>query len=483
MQTPQSVLFVTSEVHPLIKTGGLADVSQGLPVALKRAGLDVRLLLPAYRRVKEGAAGRKPVAQFDVPDVGPIRLLHLRLPQSTVPVYLVDLPQFFDRDGNPYVGPDGRDWPDNAERYAAFCRAAAALAQDRAGLSWRPQIVHCNDWQTGLVPALLSRESPRPATVFTVHNLAYQGLFPAATFQRLRLPPELWSHQGLEFHDRLSFIKGGLVYADRLTTVSPTYAREILGHQFGYGLEGLLQHRSDSLSGILNGVDYDHWNPGTDPYIPSRYNSRDLDKKAANKGALQQRFGLAPLADAPLLAMVGRLVEQKGFDLVLAALPGLLKLGIQLVIVGSGERELESAVRAAAAEHPAQVAAYVGYSEDLAHLAEAGADIFLMPSRFEPCGLNQIYSLRYGTVPVVHRIGGLADTVIDATPTALAAGQATGFVFDRPESAALEAAVARAVALYRERVQWQGLMLAGMHQNFSWANAARQYVALYQQIL
>ncbi|HSH28318.1 MAG TPA: glycogen synthase GlgA, partial [Thiohalobacter sp.] len=406
-----------------------------------------------------------------------------RLPDSRLRVWLVDIPEYFDRPGNPYLGPDGQDWPDNAQRFHAFARTVVELALDRAGLDWQPDLVHCNDWQTGLVPALLSLEPTRPATVFTLHNLAYQGLFPWETFRDLGLPGHWWSLHALEFHGQLAFIKGGLVFADWITTVSPTYAREIQTPAFGGGLEGLLRVRADRLRGILNGVDYRIWNPAQDPHLPQPYHSRSLAGKAVNKAQLQREFGLPRQPQAPLLAHIGRLVEQKGVDLLLACLPRLLASGAQLVLLGSGQPQLEADLRALRDRYPDRVGLRLDYDEALAHRIEAGADIFVMPSRFEPCGLNQLYSLRYGTVPVVRRTGGLADTVIDADATTLAAGTATGFVFADPTATALEAALRQALALYRQPRVWKQLIRTAMRQDFSWKRSAAQYLELYETAL
>lgn len=476
------VLFVTSEVHPLVKTGGLADVSGSLPTAIKALRRDVRIIMPAYRSVLAGLDTPEKVAALPLAgQIEPAQLLKVRLPGSSVPVYLVDSPAHFDRDGGPYTTADGDDWPDNAERFTAFARAVEAVATDTAQLGWRPDIVHCNDWQSGLVPALLARAPDRPATLFTIHNLAYQGLFPRETFQRLGLPHDLWSMHAMEYFGRFSFIKGGIVFADMINTVSPQYAREICTPAFGCGLETLLQHRARRLVGILNGADYRHWNPARDRYIVQRYNAYALDKKLANKIALQKRFNLPVDEKIPLVGLVGRLAEQKGFDLLLSALPRLMQQPLQFTVLGSGDKVLENSLRAATETYPDQVAAYTGYNEELAHQIEAGADMFLMPSRYEPCGLNQIYSLRYGTIPIVRRTGGLADTVIDATHEAVKNGTATGFVFDDPTPESLLTALNRALVRYQQPRIWRRLAYMGMQQDFSWRQSARRYLAVYQQ--
>jgi starch synthase len=360
---------------------------------------------------------------------------------------------------------------------------AALLAYDAFGTGWRPDVVHANDWQSAPAVLLLHAKRPRPALVFTIHNLAYQGLFPQPVFRSLGLPARYWDPQALEFHGQLSFMKAGIVYADRITTVSPTYAREILGETFGCGLDGLLRHRREVLSGILNGIDTRAWNPARDPALASNYSSTTLARKLPNKLALQAEFGLDTGAERPLLAFIGRLAEQKGIDHLAEVLPLLVREGAQAVLLGSGEARLETQLAALAAAHPGGIGLRLGYDEDAAHRVEAGADVFLMPSRFEPCGLNQMYSMRYGTVPVVRAVGGLADTVVDATPAALAEGNATGFCFGGEHAAGLLAATRRALALYADPQRWRRLQVAGMRQDFSWRASAQGYEALYVQAL
>jgi starch synthase len=477
------ILFASSEAVPLVKTGGLGDVSGSLPLALRRLGHDVRLVMPAYADAVARVSDAELLGTLPVPRApGVVRLLEGTLDQSTVPVYLVDAPGLYDRAGNPYVGPDGRDWVDNALRFSTLCRVASEIALGHSTLGWQPEIVHANDWQTGLIAPFLADVAGRPATLFTIHNLSYQGLFDRPTFDALGLPPHWWSPLGVEFYNHLSFIKGGIALSDIVTTVSPTYAAEIREPQLGYGLHGLLSHRADRLYGILNGIDYELWNPQTDPTIPQHFSAATFEGKAANKARLQQVFGLEARTDAILFGHVGRLVEQKGIDLILGILPRLMdQPDAQLAILGSGSAALEELIRAASAQYPGRVGAQLGYDEPLSHLVEAGSDAFLMPSRFEPCGLNQLYSLRYGTVPVVHRTGGLADTVVDATAESLAAGSATGFVFDRPDAEALWSATARALALWHQPGRgWERLAINGMRQDFSWATSACRYEELYE---
>ncbi|HEB78725.1 MAG TPA: glycogen synthase GlgA [Methylothermaceae bacterium] len=470
------ILFVASELYPLIKTGGLADVAGSLPKALRELDKDVRVLLPGYLDVKDRLPETRVAAELEVLNQ-PVRLLGCRIPGSEIPLWLLDAPQWFDRPGNPYLAPDGNPWPDNDERFAALCWAGVKIALDQAGLDWQPDVVHGNDWQTGLIPALLSLESPRPATVFTIHNLAYQGIFPASSVEKLQIPRTLWHPEGLEFHHQLSFIKGGIVYADRVNTVSPTYAREIQTPRFGCGLEGVLKTRGDRLSGILNGIDTDKWNPATDPLLPQTYGPDSLEGKGVNKRALQAHFGLPQEDIVPLIAFIGRLVSQKGVDLILKALSGLLELPLQFVFLGSGDSDYEHGLLYWSRRHPDKVAVHVGYDEALSHRIEAGADMFLMPSRFEPCGLNQMYSQRYGTVPIVHRTGGLADTVEDALPDRLA--QATGISFDHTETGALQEVIKRGWLLYSHPDIWRSLQRNGMRKDFSWRRSAMDYCQLY----
>ncbi|MFQ5470478.1 MAG: glycogen synthase GlgA [Gammaproteobacteria bacterium] len=478
----KNILFVTSEAHPLVKTGGLADVSGSLPIAIKTQRRDIRIIMPAYKAAINKIERLNVVANFELPiSPHPISILEGRLPGSSVTIWLVDSPIHFDRDGL-YGDKNGVDWRDNAERFTVLARAVEAVALNQLGLDWVPEVVHCNDWQSGLVPALLSYAPNRPATVFTIHNLAYQGLFSWEHFEKLHLPGELWSMHNMEFYNQFSFIKGGLVYSDMINTVSPTYAKEICTPEHGAGLDVLLSSRSDRLVGILNGVDYSHWSPAKDSHLEQPYNVYTIRKKLANKHALQKQFGLPVDDNCVLLGHVGRLVEQKGVDLILKALPKLVSKSIQLVILGTGNKQIEETLLQATQSHPQQVAAHIGYSEDMAHQIEGGADIFLMPSRYEPCGLNQIYSLRYGTVPIVHRTGGLADTVTDATEDNVQNGIATGYVFDELTPESLITAIDRAlVDIYDYPRIWKKILFNGMQQDFSWRRSAKQYLELYQQ--
>jgi len=480
------ILVASSEAHPLIKTGGLADVAGSLPGALRALGHDARLIIPAYPGAVKRIREPKTLCELSIPGSrSPVRILGGRLPHSELPTYLVEAPEHFSREGDPYTDVSGRDWGDNAERFLLFCRVIAHISRGVTAIDWRPEVLHCNDWQTGLAPALLHGQTERPAVVFTIHNLAYQGLFDEGTFERLRLPTDLWSLHGLEFHHRMSFIKGGIVFSDRVNTVSPTYAEEVKTPRFGCGLEGLLRQLGSRFQGILNGIDYDLWNPATDRNIVQNYGTENFALKVENKLALQREFGLPRNERALVFGHIGRLVEQKGVDLILDILPRLLgHPDTQLIIQGSGNRGIEEALLDAAASAPDRVGIFIGYDEGRAHRIEAGSDAFLMPSRFEPCGLNQIYSLRYGTIPIVHRTGGLADTVSDATPEAILSGAATGLVFPRSNADSLWEKVDHALRMYREQAElWRQLSLNGMRRDFSWEASAKRYTDWYREAL
>jgi starch synthase len=480
---PLNVLFATSEALPLIKTGGLADVSGSLPGALRGHGHDVRVILPAYPAAVRRAGAVEIVATLRMPGIRePVHILEGHIHGSGIPVYLVSAHEHFDRGGNPYTDLTGSDWGDNPDRFALFCRVITLVARDRVSLDWRPELVHCNDWQTGLAPLLLAEAGDAPATLFTIHNLSYQGIFNRTAFERIGLRDTLWNPQALEYHGGFSFLKSGIVFAQRVNTVSPTYASEVRLPRLGYGLDGLLDHLGQRFSGILNGIDYREWDPATDPHIVSHYNTDRFDLKAPNKRALQEEFGLPLDNDTFLFGYIGRLVEQKGVDLILAVLPRLVtQPKVQIVLQGTGNLVLERSLLQAAQHHPSRVAVFIGYDEARAHRIEAGCDCFLMPSRFEPCGLNQLYSLRYGTVPVVHRTGGLADTVVDATPLNLERGSATGFVFENADVEGLWYALRQALALRgRPGDEWRRLAVTDMRQDFSWEASARRYEELYR---
>ncbi|MGC9456739.1 MAG: glycogen synthase GlgA [Halothiobacillaceae bacterium] len=475
-----NILFVTSEAYPLIKTGGLADVSGALPRSLASLGQQVRVVLPMYADL---ALSEEPpvVATLEVSGQQ-VRLRETRLGDSDVPVWLVDHPMFSARHGNPYMGPDGNPWHDNPERFALFCRVAARLAIDDAGLAWTADIVHCNDWQSGLVPVLLSSQD-RPSCIMTLHNLAYQGVFDRATFERLGLPWSLWHADALEYWGNMSMLKGGIVFSRFITAVSPTYAREIQTPTFGYGLDGLLQARASDVIGILNGIDERAWNPATDPHLVQGYDVDSLDGKRDNKAALQAELGLPVDDEVMLVGHIGRLVDQKGIDLLLGAIPRLMHLPLQFAILGSGESRHEHALRGLAARYPDKIGVFIGYDEALAHRIEAGSDWFVMPSRFEPCGLNQLYSLRYGTPPIVHKTGGLADTVVHADADTIREGRATGLVMEHLDRHAIEWAIGTALQYYHVSETYRGIQQAAMSRRFDWENSARQYIELYERSL
>jgi starch synthase len=473
------ILFVASEVAPFSKTGGLGDVMGALPKALAALGHRVSVVSPRYGSIDPAARG---LERLD----GAVRVhghpTTLWIAPGEAPVYFVEHEGLFGGRKGLYAD-GGHDYPDNAQRFAYLVRAALALP---AALGRRPRIVHLNDWQTGLAPWLLRhehRDDPALAgarTVFTIHNLAYQGVFPKGVVPALGLPWEVFRYDAMEFHDGLNFLKAGLVYADALTTVSPTYAKEILGREQGFGLDALLRHRAGDLTGILNGIDVQGWDPETDPHLPAHYSARDLSGKAACKAALQQELRLPVRADVPLLAMVSRLATQKGLDLVAAALPELLATtDVQLAVLGSGAREYEALFAGIAEERPDRVAARIGFDEGLAHRIEAAADVFLMPSHYEPCGLNQMYSLRYGTVPVVRAVGGLEDTVEDFDGWR----RGTGFKFRPYAPDALVLAIRRALDARRDARAWRELVLRGMAEDNSWEQSARRYEALYEHLL
>jgi starch synthase len=400
---------------------------------------------------------------------------------------VLDAPHLYRRAGGPYLGPDGKDWPDNALRFAALALAAARVA-DGLLEGYSPDILHAHDWQAALAPVYLRFAPARrasghpPPTVLTVHNIAFQGQFPASLLATLHLPPDAFTMDGVEYYGKIGFLKGGLLLADRITTVSPTYAAEIQGSEMGMGLDGLLRHRADAVTGILNGVDTDIWNPATDPRLAARYDVAALDDRTRNKQAVRRRFGLNDADPGPLVAVVSRLSWQKGLDLLLAALPDLLAHGGQLALLGAGDAALQDGFAAAAIRHPGRVAAVFGYDEDISHLLQGGADVILVPSRFEPCGLTQLYGLRYGAVPLVARVGGLADTVIDANDAAIAAGVATGFQFAPVTVDALRAALVRAARAFEDQDIWRSLQQRGMATDVSWQRPARQYAALYQAL-
>ncbi len=480
-----NILFAASEAFPFIKTGGLGDVIHSLPVALNRLGDNVRLVLPAYRDVLASVDSLKDLGTIDVPGAGvrhKVRIIQAHEDILGDYLYLVDVPDLFDRPGNPYVHSDGYAWPDNAERYAVFSRAVALLAKWIPGSNWRPDVVHCHDWQTGLVPAFLRMVHNAPASIFTIHNLAYDGHFSQQDFNNLSLPPVWWSPDFTEFYGGFSMLKAGIIFSDHVTTVSPTYAKEICTPEFGIRFDGVLRHLGDKLTGILNGIDLDVWNPQTDKHIAKNYSVDDnfTEGKSENKKDLLKAAGL-PESDAPLLGFIGRLVEQKGVDLITDILPQLFDTtDANMVLLGSGHMAYETDLTRLAAKYPQRLHVHIGYSEELAHKIEAGADMFIMPSRFEPCGLNQMYSLRYGTPPVVNNTGGLADTVVDVSLKTLKDKTATGFVIKQTASEALYTMVLSALDLYKNTKLWHQICITAMQQELGWEASAKEYQKLYR---
>ncbi len=481
------ILHVAAECFPLLKTGGLADVVGALPAAQRAAGADARVLLPGFPGIRAGLLDARPVGTLPPKfGPGPIVLWQGRLPNG-VPAYVIDAPMLYARDGNPYADAQQQPYADNHRRFALLGRVAAQVAEGFAD-DWLPEVLHGHDWHAGLAPAYLRQfamVSGRevPATVFTVHNLAYQGVFPAACFGELDLPPGFMQMNGLEFHGQVSFIKAGLYYSDQLATVSPSYAREIQTAEHGCGLGGLLAGRAKTLSGVLNGVDEAQWNPATDAALAAPYDEDKPAGKARCKSALQAELGLAAEPGALLFGVVSRLTEQKGLNLVLAGAEALLAGGGQLVVLGSGDPALEAGFRTLAAAMPERVAVRLGFDEALSHRIFGGCDVALVPSRFEPCGLTQLYGLRYGTLPLVRRTGGLADTVADCSLENLADGTATGFVFERFEQADFDAAVRRAYALHADPVRWREVRRSAMRQRFGWDGPAAQYLELYRKAI
>jgi len=474
------ILSVASEVFPLIKTGGLADVVGALPAALARESVTVRTLVPGYPAVLAKLTDAQPAHAYDDLFGGPARIL--AGVAAGLDLFAIEAPHLYERPGNPYLGPDGFDWPDNARRFAALSRVGADIGLGIID-AFRPQIVHVHDWQAALAAAYLHyADRPGPGVVTTIHNMAFQGHFATSLFGELGLPPQALSIDGVEYYGGVGYLKAGLRLADRITTVSPTYAREILTPEFGMGLDGLLRTRAAIVQGIVNGIDDTVWNPAADPALPQTFNAQRIDMRVRNKTSLQARMGLASGVDRTLFGVISRLSDQKGLDLLLQALPSLVARGGQLALLGSGERSLEAGFAAAAASRPDSVACAFGYDETLAHLIQAGADFIVVPSRFEPCGLTQLCALRYGAPPIVARVGGLADTVIDANEAAITAGVATGVQFYPPSFESLTHALSRALGLIRDPAASRRLRLNGMRSDVSWRGPAKRYASLYREL-
>jgi starch synthase len=474
MPEPMRALAVASEIYPIIKTGGLADVAGALPLALRAEGVEMRTLVPGYPAVMDALESAEPLLEWPLFFGGVTRLLKARC--GELDLLVLDAPHLFDRPGNPYVMSDGADWPDNGLRFAALSRMAADIGLGDVP-DFVPDIVHAHDWQAGLAPAYMHYSHRRQVgTVMTVHNLAYQGQFPLTMLEELGLPPDAFAMHGVEYYGTIGFLKAGLQFADRITTVSPTYAKEIQSDEAGMGLSGLLRDRANALVGILNGIDISVWNPATDRSIPSRYSADELGPRTDDKAALQGRFGLEQNPDAFLLGVISRISWQKGLDLLLACLPDIAGEGIQLALLGSGDADLQSRFREAAEANPGRIGVVIGYDERLAHLIQAGSDALVVPSRFEPCGLTQLCALRYGAVPIVAGVGGLEDTVIDGGSTP------TGFKFSPVTTDNLADTIRRAHAAFADKSVWRGMQTNGMRTDVSWRGRAARYAELYLEI-
>ncbi len=475
------VLAVASEMSPLVKTGGLADVVGALPGALANEGVETRTLVPGFPEVLHALGAGETVLSFDDLFGGPAWVHAGRLHEAIV--YTLIAPHLYARTGGPYTDAQGIDYPDNAFRFAALAWVGAQIAQG-ALADFAPDVLHAHDWQAALAPAYSHYSGkPRPATVVTIHNIAFQGQFPKELLAPLRLPPASFRMEGVEYYGSIGFLKAGLQLCDRITTVSPSYAQEIETPEFGMGLDGLLRARAEIVNGILNGADENVWNPATDTRIVARYDASTLSVRTENRTALQKRMHLDADPDAFLLGVVSRMSWQKGHDMLLANLPSMMARHSQLALIGAGEKHLEESFLAAQEAYPGRVAVWIGYSENMAHLIQAGADAFLVPSRFEPCGLTQLYALRYGAVPIVSRVGGLKDTIIDANDMALQAGVATGFQFSPPTAETLAVALCKAQGVFKDKKTWRKMQSNGMGADVSWRHPARRYAALYREAI
>ena len=490
MSKPLNILFVSSEVEPFAKTGGLADVSGTLPQVIKDQGHEIRIIMPRYGSISE--------RKFKLHDV--IRLKDIEVPigkekktanvnssfianvKSKVQVYFLANKELYERAGI-YVSPDSKkDYVDNDVRFIFFCRG---VLETLKRLGWQPDIIHCNDWHTGLIPAYIKtmyNHDPffkNIKTVFTIHNLAYQGTFPAASFDKTGLPEPEFGKEGVEFYGKLNFMKAGLVYSDVITTVSEKYAEEICStEEFGCGLEGVLQKRKAHLHGIINGIDYNIWNPETDELIVKRYDARTLEGKQDNKKELLEKFGLTYKENVPLVGIISRLVDQKGLDLIKEIADDFMKLDVQFVMLAAGEKRYQDYFESLHKKYATKMGLFIGYNDELAHLIEAGCDMYLMPSRYEPCGLNQLYSLKYGTVPIVRATGGLDDTIHDVE-----SGNGNGFKFKKYDSKELFKTIQRAVKMYHDTTAWKKIIKNGMQQDFSWESSAKKYTNLYRNLV
>jgi starch synthase len=474
------VLSVASEIFPLVKTGGLADVVGALPGALERHGIETRTLVPGYPAVMEAVEDKIELAELDDLFGGPASIVAGKA--KGLDLLAIDAPHLYSRPGNPYLSPAGVDWPDNAHRFAALGFVAAEIGTGNIP-GFVPDVVHAHDWQAAMAPVYLRYGSgARPRTAITIHNIAFQGQFPAAIFAALKLPASAFAIDGVEYYGNVGFLKGGLQSADAITTVSPTYAEEICTPAGGMGLDGVLRSRRDVLTGIVNGIDATIWDPANDPALELRYNTRSLPRRAANKRAVEARFAVEP-GDGPLYCVISRLTWQKGMDLLAAKTDWLVASGVRLALLGTGEASIEQEFLAAAQEYKGRVGVVIGYDEKLSHLLQGGSDAILIPSRFEPCGLTQLYGLRYGCVPIVARVGGLADTIIDANEAALASNAATGIQFALSDAGSLDNALSRARRIYRDEKAWRAMQQRGMNVDVSWTRSARRYADLYRALV
>ena len=478
------VLFASAEVYPLVKTGGLADVTAALPQALSNLRVDVQLIVPAYPQALSAVVEKSVAVEIASKDgARPTRLIKARMPDSGLPVWLVDAPGLFDRPGTPYRDERGCDWPDNAERFAWFCQVAAKFAVGELVPAWSADAVHANDWHTGLLPVFLGAQGGRrPGTVFTIHNLAYQGRFPGAVLPQIGLAPELLTPDGLEFYGDISFLKAGIRFSDRITTVSPSYAREILTPEYGCGLDGLLRHRMNRLSGILNGIDYKIWDPSSDCHLPTNFGANDMSGKSACKADLQRELKLDVDPGIPLIVWLSRITDQKMADVVIHTLHRIFDRDVQLAVLGNGDPPFEEQFQDAAQHHPGRLSVRIGYEEAPAHRYLGGADMLLHPCRFEPCGLTPLYAMRFGALPIVRHVGGLADTIVDATEWTVPGGSATGFAFREPNATAMLNCLDRALAFYGNQSLWNQMRRRAMSREFGWDTSARRYLALYRKL-
>lgn len=482
-----NVLFATSEAYPLIKTGGLADVSGALPKALKHLvefNGDIKILLPAYSAVLAKLKSPQTLANIEVLGES-CTLISGKMPDSEIEVIAIQNAALYERVGGPYNDEHGIDWPDNALRFGVLARVASILCSKNSPLkNWQADLLHCNDWQTGLAPAYLKLlDNSATKSIMSIHNMAFQGCFEASWLKKLELPAAHFHISGFEYHGQISFLKAGLFYADQLSTVSPTYAKEIQTADFGFGLEGLLQLRHSDLTGILNGIDTQEWNPASDAHLPKNFSNHRIAGKKAVKHTLQQQLGLNIDENAPLLGVVSRLTHQKGLDLLPNLMPELVAQGCQFVVLGSGDKALEASFNALEEQYPQQVSVNIGYHEHLSHNIMAGADMFIMPSRFEPCGLNQLYGLAYGTPPIVNATGGLADSICDSNEKTLKNKTATGFVMQNVSSASLLVTIRHALDTWKNKKVWRKIQSNGMERPVDWASSASLYLKLYEKTL